>query len=199
VEGSVSSGPHGAALGRRVFEEHRRLVIPLVAALVLNVLAYAVVVFPLSRRVANVTDRTEAAERALAAAMRDHSQASGTLTGKASAEKELTTFYTSVLPADLAGARRLTHLRLAQLAQQSGLRAGRAVTDVRSIRESTLSEFKIEMELFGSYADVRTFVHRVEAAPEFVVIRQVELSEDRADNQLQVKVELSTYFRTVGQ
>ena len=47
------------------------------------------------------------------------------------------------------------------------------------------------MVLAGEYDDVREFIYALETAPEFVVIRQVELSEDREDNQLKVKVELS--------
>jgi Tfp pilus assembly protein PilO len=192
----VSSGLHGTALFRRVVQEHRRIVMPLAVALVINIVAYAAVVFPLSRRVANVAQRTEAAERALAAALREHAQATGTLTGKDQAAKELTTFYSSVLPESLAGARRLTHLRLAQLARQSELRLGRATTETDKERESTLTEFKIEMELAGSYDGVRTFVHAIETAPEFVVIRHFELAEeDDESGQLRARLQLSTYFR----
>ncbi len=70
---------HGMGLVRRVLAEHRRIVIPLSVALVVNVLAYALIVYPLSQRVANVTQRDLAAEQALAQATAEHGQASGTL------------------------------------------------------------------------------------------------------------------------
>lgn len=196
----MSNGAPSTSLTRRIIDEHRRVIIPLTAALVINILAYALLVYPLSRRVANVAQRTEAAEQSLAAARRDHAQAVGTLTGKDVAAKELTTFYSSVLPMDLAGARRLTHLRLAQLARQSNLRLGRARSETEKKRDSTLTEFKIEMELAGVYDNVRTFVHRVETSPEFVVIKHEELSEeDDESGQLRVKLELATYYRDTGQ
>lgn len=196
----MSNGAHGTSLTRRIIEEHRRVIIPLVAALIINVLAYAFLVYPLSRRVANVAQRTETAEQSLAQAQREYGQAVGTLTGKDVAAKELTTFYTSVLPMDLAGARRLTHLRLAQLARQSNLRLGRARSEAEKKRDSTLTEFKIEMELAGGYDNVRTFVHRIETSPEFVVIKHEELSEDDDESgQLRVKLELATYYRDAGQ
>jgi hypothetical protein len=66
---------------------------------------YGVVVYPLAQRVANVTQRDQMAEQSLSRANAEYGQASGTLTGKARASRELTTFYTEVLPKDLSGAR----------------------------------------------------------------------------------------------
>ena len=95
-------------------------------ALVSTSIVYAAVVYPLSQRVANIEQRDRTAEEQLLAAQRDHAQAAGTLTGKDRAATELATFYKDVLPSDLAGARRLTHLRLAQLARESNLKFLRA-------------------------------------------------------------------------
>jgi Tfp pilus assembly protein PilO len=186
-----------ASLARRILEEYRRSIVPLVLLLAINVLAYALLVYPLSQRVANVTERTAAAEQALAAARRDHAQATGTLTGKSRASTELATFYRKVLPSDQDDARRQTHLRLAELARDAHLRYGRVATDLDQPRDSSLTRMKISMELSGTYADVRSFIHQVETAPEFVVIDNVELTEaPQGDNILTVKLELSTYFRT---
>jgi Tfp pilus assembly protein PilO len=186
---------HGMALVRRVLAEHRRVVIPLAIALVVNLLAYALLVYPLSQRVANVTERDRAAEQSLAQAKAEHGQASGTLTGKARAATELTTFYNDILPRDLSGARRLTYLRLAQLARESNLQfqsgSYKPVTD----RDSTLTRLQIELVLAGSYADIRTFIHELESAPEFVVIDNVELTEGAEGGNLAVTLELSTYYR----
>ena len=113
-------------LVQRVTREHRRAIVPLAIALVVNVIVYGVVVYPLSQRVANIEQRDRTAEAQLLAAQREHAQAVGTLTGKDRAAAELATFYKDVLPSDLAGARRLTHLRLAQLARESNLKFLRA-------------------------------------------------------------------------
>lgn len=191
----MSESTHGMALVRRVAAEHRRTLIPLGLALVINVLAYGLVVYPLSQRVANVAERDQAAEQELAAARREHAQASGALTGKARASAELTTFYSDVLPQNLAGARRLTFLRLAQLARESNLEYDRASRSPTQTRGSTLTQLDIEMALSGSYADFRTFIYQLETAPEFVVIDNVGLAEGDGTGSLNITLSLSTYYR----
>ena len=187
-------------LVQRVVREHRRTVYLIAAAFLANVLLYAFVVYPLSQRVANVEQSTVTAERALAAARAEHAKASGTLTGKDRASKELTTFYSSVIAQDMAGARRLTYGRLRRLAEQSHLNYQRAKDEPVTERGSSLTKFKAGMELEGSWADIRTFIHAIETAPEFVVIDDVNLAEaGNGSSALRVNVELSTYFRSTPQ
>jgi Tfp pilus assembly protein PilO len=183
-------------LVRRVVREQRRVVIALAAALAVNLLAYVFGVLPLSRQVADVAGRDERAARELLAARQEHDRATGTLTGKDRAATELATFYQRVLPADVSGARRLVYLRLHQLARDAGLRYSRGANELVEERTSTLTRFKTELELAGSYASVRTFIHQLEIAPEFVVIDNVELTEGDTGNELQVKLRLSTYYRS---
>lgn len=195
----MTDSTHGLGLVRRVAQEHRRLVFPLLGALAVNVLVYALVVYPLSDRVANVAEREQAAEAALDAARREHAQASGALTGKARASAELTTFYSDVLPQGLTGARRLTYLRLSQLARQSDLQLENwRATDTLE-RNSTLSQLSIQMELTGSWDDIRGFLHQLETAPEFVVIDNVELAEGADGGALALTLALSTYYRDAPQ
>jgi Tfp pilus assembly protein PilO len=189
---------HGMALVRRAATEHRPVILTLVAGLAVNLVAYGIVVYPLAQRVANVTQRDSAAERALAQAKADYAQASGTLSGKARASTELTTFYNDVLPKDLSGARRLTYLRLAQLARESNLRFESGSYKPEEERDSTLTRLKIQLVLGGSYADIRTFIHSLEASPEFVVIDNVELAEGAEGGNLAVTLELSTYYRNAA-
>ena len=183
------------ALVRRVMREHRRIVVPLAMALGINVVLYAAVVYPLSQRVANIEQRDRTAEEQLLAAQREHAQAAGTLTGKDRAAAELATFYKDVLPSDLAGARRLTHLRLAQLARESNLKFLHASFEPVVERNRTLTRLKIEMVLSGSYTDMRAFIHQLETSPEFVVIDNVELGEGAEGGPLTVTLHLSTYYR----
>jgi len=149
---------------------------------------------PVASRAASCSG--SANENALAAAQAEHALANGTLTGKDRAVKELDAFYTSVLAPDLAGARRLTFARLARLAAQSRLGFDRRKYDAVVERGSSLTRLKVTMELTGSYANVRQFVHEIETAPEFVVIDNVALSErDDSDTPLRLTLELSTYYR----
>jgi Tfp pilus assembly protein PilO len=186
----------GTPLARRALAEHRRFVVPLMIALAVNVLGYAFFVYPLAQRVANVEQRNQEAGQALAAAQADFAQANGTLTGKDRAATELATFYKDVLPPDLQGARRLTQLRLRQLARESDLMFDRDQYAEEEVRDSTLRRLKINMVLTGDYEDMRSFIHQLEAAPEFVVIDNIELSAGADNDDAQVvTLEMSTYFR----
>jgi type IV pilus assembly protein PilO len=183
-------------LVRRVVADRRRAVLPLGVAFAVNILLYAVVVYPLSQRVANVEERERAAEQAHANARREYDAARGALTGKDRASAELGIFYKDVLPADLAGARRLTHLRLAQLAREANLRHRTTRYEESEQRDSTLRRFEIEMVLEGSYDDMRTFIYQLETAPEFVVVDDVTLTEGADEaGALVLNVKMSTYFR----
>ncbi len=195
----MTDSTHGLPLLRRATAEHRRLVIGLGVMLVLNVLAYALLVYPLSQRVANIEQRDRAAELALAQARMEHADANGTLTGKARASAELATFYRDVLPQDLAGARRLTYLRLARLARESNLQQERSTYEPVVDRESTLTRLQIQMVLSGTYAEMRDFIYQIETAPEFVVIDNVLLAEgSEGTGSLVVTLDLSTYYRVAG-
>ena len=105
-------------LVRRVVQEHRRAVVLIASALVLNVLLYAFAVRPLAAERRQYRAAHEAAEQAKTAAQTDFNRANGTLTGKDRASKELATFYSTVLAQDLSGARRLTYGRVQRLAEQ---------------------------------------------------------------------------------
>jgi hypothetical protein len=196
LELPVSDTTHGVGLVRRVIQEHQRTVYLLVAAFVANLALYAFVVYPLSQRVANVEQSTVVAERALAAARADHAKATGTLTGKERASKELATFYSTVLAQDLSGARRLVYGRLARLAERSRLKYERGRYEPVEQKGSSLTTFKAGIDVEGNWTDIRTFIHAIETAPEFVVVDTAELSEDPAGRgTVRVKLEVSTFFR----
>jgi Tfp pilus assembly protein PilO len=182
---------------QRVIAEHRRVVYALIAGVVINFLVFAFFVYPLQRDVANVEQRTRAAEEALAAAQADYARANGTLTGKDRALKELDTFYSSVLARDLTGARRLTFARLAQLAAKSRLDFERRKYEPLVERGSNLTRLKVTMDLSGSYADIRDFIHEIESSPEFVVIDDVGLTDSvQNGDSVRLTLQLSTYYRT---
>jgi Tfp pilus assembly protein PilO len=191
----VADDAQGGTLFQRIVREHRRVIVPLAIALGVNIVLYAAIVYPLAQRVANIEQRDRTAEEQLRAAQREFAQANGTLTGKDRAAAELATFYNEVLPTDLAGARRLTHLRLAQLARESRLKFLRATFESVPPRDGTLVQLKIDMLLSGSYGDVRAFIHQLETAPEFVVIDNIELGQGADGGPLGVTLHLSTYYR----
>jgi len=187
-------------LMRRIAREHRRIVVPLLIALAVNVVAYAFLVYPLSQAVGSIEQREAAATRELEAARREHAAAQGTLTGKDRAAQELQRFYKEVLPSEFSSARRLTHTRLPQLAGELGLVYDKATVTPPAIdRDSTLTRVRTVAELAGRYDDIRVFMHQLETAPEFVVIDAVKLAEeDEESNVLNLTLQLSTYYRTTA-
>jgi Tfp pilus assembly protein PilO len=181
---------------RRVLTEKRRLILPIVIALVVNIALFAIVVYPLSKKVAGGEQQSQAANTALAAARRDNDAARATVKGKGQADQELQKFYSDVLPPDLSAARRATFLRIEQLAQKSNLRLERETSDPKSQRDSQLIKFTYRASLSGEYRNIRRFIHELETAPEFLVLENVELTQSEVENRgLNVNVEIATYYR----
>ena len=185
---------------RRVMTEKRRLIWPIVVALLVNLAMFALVVYPLSDKVAAGEQEAEAAAVALAAAKRDYANARKTVTGKQEADAELAKFYQDVLPADLSGARRITFLRIPQLAQQANLRLETQTSTPSRVRDSDLGKLTHSAMLTGEYRDIRRFIHRLETSPEFLVLERVELTQNETESArgITVNVQVATYFRIVG-
>ena len=185
---------------RRAMAEKRHLIWPVVIALLLNVLLFALVVYPLSNKVAAGQQEADAAALALAASKRDYQAARDTVTGKGQADAELAKFYQDVLPPDLSGARRITFLRVPQLAQQCNLRLETQTSSPSHVRESDLGKWTHSAVLTGEYRDIRRFIHLLETSPEFLVLERVELTqnESEAAKGITVNVQVATYFRTGG-
>jgi Tfp pilus assembly protein PilO len=181
---------------RRVFTEKRRLIVPVAVALLVNVALYAIVVYPLSNKVAGDEQEAESAAAALNAARRDFAAARATVAGKGQADQELRTFYSEVLPPDVSGARRITFLRIEQLAQKCDLRVERVTSLPKPQSESNLVKFIYKASLSGEYRNIRRFVHELETAPEFLVLENVELRQSEVENRaLNVEMEIATYYR----
>jgi Tfp pilus assembly protein PilO len=187
---------------RRLVLERRIVVLPLAVALVANAAIFGFVVYPSSGRVARAEQEEQVALQELATAQRDFAEATRTQRAKARAEEDLQKFYTDVLPADLAGARRATYLHLTQLAKDAGLQYQRRQEESREPTPgaqdtaSTLARFDITMVLEGDYEGVRQFLRDVEASDGFIVIDNIGLAEgaDRSST-LVLTVQLSTYYR----
>jgi Tfp pilus assembly protein PilO len=181
----------------RIFAEKRRLVLPIVAMGVANLALFALVLYPLSLRVEALEARGATSARQAEQAARHLESTRAAIESRKSATVDLDRFYREVLPADQTGARRITYLRLARLARESRLQYERRSVDTKSDRGSALVRMGMTMVLDGSYADIRRFVHRLETSSEFVVISNVELTQqDDPNAPLLVTLELATYYRS---
>jgi Tfp pilus assembly protein PilO len=184
------------SLFQRVVTEKRRFIYPLLTVIVVNVVLFLAVVYPLSARAARGEASANAAAQARAAAQRDYDSARATVSGKTSAEAELEKFYTTVLPPDESAARRITFLKIEQLERKTNLRQERRAFEVTQDRGSALGKLTITTVLTGQYRDVRRFIYEVETAPEFLVLENVSVSQGaESDRPLNVTVRIATYFR----
>jgi Tfp pilus assembly protein PilO len=185
---------------QRILREKQRLIWPLALVLVANAVVFAIVVYPLSQKVALGQQEADAATVALDIARRDYANARATVTGKAQADTELKKFYGDVLPPDLSGARRITYLPIDQLAREANLRVVRLSSDTMPIRESSLSRLTQTAVLTGDYRNIRRFIYQVETRPEFIVIDNVDLAqnENETSGGITVTLQIATYFRTGG-
>src|SRR6476661_608075 len=182
--------------GARIVQEKRALIWPILVALIVNAVVYAILVYPLSKKVAGGEQAADASAAALAAARRDYAAARATVAGKGQADVELQKFYSEVLPPDISGARRITFLRMEKLAEQCNLRLQRETSEPNPQRDSPLVKFTYTAALSGEYRNIRRFIHELETAPEFLVLENVELSQGSLESRgLNVNLQIATYYR----
>jgi hypothetical protein len=187
--------PRQKALLRRALAEHRRIAVALAAVLLLNIVAYAFFVYPLSQRVRNSAALTTAAEAELAAARLQHTQASNLVSGRARAVQELETFYKDVLPGDAAAARAIAAPRLSALATQAGVQTRSMRTDAAIDPDALLTRLDIRMDLDGTYQGIRRFVQLLERAREFIVIANLRIVETEEGGELNAQFQLATFYK----
>ncbi len=182
---------------KRIFQEKRRLTVPVLGGLVLNLVVYAGVVFPLTARASSAEAQALAAEQQLLAAQREDSEARGLAQGRDRTGAALKAFYQDVLPSNASQARGVTFLRLAQLAEQHNLeQSGRKSDRELNEKESTLARIRISMSLRGNWDDIRRFIYHVETGTDFIVIDSVALRQGlEPGSPLTLELNLSTYYR----
>ena len=182
---------------KRIFVEHRSSIIPLVVVIAVNVLVYALVVYPKGRQQAASVDRAHEALGSRQAAERELAAAHALIEGKSRAKEELATFYDKVLPANLTAARRLTYATLPALAQKANVRLAERSTEIDSStkKDARLGSLKIRMVLEGDYEHLRQYIYALESDPAFVIIDDVALSQSDPAKPLTLTLGLSAYYR----
>ena len=187
------------SLGRRVIQEHRQYLWPLTAALLINLLIYAFVVYPLGVKSATAVDRAAAAEGVLTSAERDMAAATALVKGKTTAEQELATFYQKVLPPSLDAARRLTYAKLPALARKANVKFEERRSDVdqqqQRQKNTRLGRLQTRIVLEGDYESLRQLLYELETTPEFLIVDDVGVTQAEANKALTLTLDVSTYYR----
>jgi hypothetical protein len=153
------------------------------------------VIYPRTSSAGELERRAQAAATARLRAATDLKDAEAMKTGQERAAQQLARFYDTVLPQGQEGARRMTYRRLATLADESNLDYDRRTIQIKESRESALERMDMTMVLEGDYRDVRRYIHKLETAPEFVVIEDVGLVQGERNAPLTLTLKLSTYYK----
>ncbi len=183
----------------RALTEHRRWLVPVGLVLAVNLAVLTLVVLPLRQAVQSGASRAQASGQSLREAMADLKDAEATRDGQAQASADLDRFYASVLPVDMPTARRMTHLKLSQLARSHDVifQGGGASTE--ALEDSSLERLKVNYALTGDWDDIRQMIYEIETGPDFVVIDNMRLVEGAETNApLSLTLDLSTYYRVAG-
>ena len=180
----------------RVMSDHRHWLVPAGIVLAINLVVLVAVVLPLRQAVQSGASRADASAQQLREALAELRNAEATRDGQAQAATDLDRFYASVLPADFDTARRVTHLKLAQMARSHDVTFQSGATTPESLRNSTLERLSVSYQLAGDWDDIRQFIYELETGPDFVVIDNVALAEgSEANAPLALTLEMSTYYR----
>lgn len=187
------------SLWARVYEERRRVIVPLGLLAAVSLATWILAVLPLQSSVAATENDALQAGVALANARRLERQARELADGKRRADAELQTFYADVLPKDFATATATTTRWLQQAAQDAGLEVKTAHFDWAELRESRLSRAFSTVTLSGRYANIRRFLYAVETATEFIVVERVGVVDAATGQQsnngsLDVTLLVATYY-----
>ena len=182
----------------RVIADHRRGLVPVGIVLAINVIVLVGIVMPMRQSVTTGTEQAARAAEARNAALAELREAEATRDGQAQATKDLDRFYIDVLPSNFAAARRMTQLKLAQMARSHEVTFERGATTPEVVPESTLERLRVSCELSGDWDDIRELIYEIETGPDFIVIDNVALSEGQdANAPLALTLELSTYYRVL--
>jgi Tfp pilus assembly protein PilO len=181
---------------RRIFNEKRHVMLPVLGGLVLNILLYVAFVYPLAVSVRSTQARAQTAAQALQAAERDDAAARRATLERDRTDAELKAFYKDVLPSNFAQAQQTTFLRLTQIAEQHSLQPSRRDTDRDLDKDGSLVRIRTSMSLKGNYEDIRRFIYQVESGTDFIVIDSVVLRQGtEPGSPLTLDLGLSTYYR----
>jgi Tfp pilus assembly protein PilO len=182
---------------KRILVEKRTIVIPLAIAVLANLAAYALIVYPLGVKSAGAVERAATAASSRRAAEQDVNAARALVTGKARAQQELATFFDNVLPADQTAAVRMTYSPLHQMAKKANMRIAelRYEPDSQTAKDARVTRLVIHVSMLGDYESIRQFLYEIERAPEFVIVDNITLTQGDQTKPPMLALDLSSYFR----
>jgi Tfp pilus assembly protein PilO len=186
---------------RRIFAERRSILVPLLALLIIDGVLLGAVVFPLRNSVEAAEQDATAAQSTLAQANQRMKMMQAARASRDRAEKELATFYGSILPSTQAEASHVLLVEVARLARENNLRLGARAWEEVKVKDTNLHKLTGKVDLTGDYGAILRFIYDVETSESFLVISSISLSQATrqtggASGALQLSVEMGTYYRS---
>jgi Tfp pilus assembly protein PilO len=168
----------------------RRLLVPALVLLGLNVAVFAAYTFPRTLQVRRATSRTMQARAEVEKERKDvealRARADALKANAADAER----FYKDVDPR----ANFLAVLEdVERLAREPGLKPGGRSFSAGEVTDPRLSRIKVGLPLVGSYDQLVGFLQRVERSKHFLTVDRIALSGSE-EGTASLRVELSAYF-----
>ena len=186
-------------LWRRVYEERRRVMLPLLVFVIANVVVLGVGVVPLRTAVAGYENDANDATLKLARARKDNRDAAAAKARKEEADAELKKFYADVLPSDEPASVKLVPFWVNQLARDTHVQLESSTAESQPLHDSKLTRVSSHLTLRGDYQDIRRFLYELETAQKFVIVEKVELAQQattlaNANGLLEVGLDVATYY-----
>ncbi len=186
-------------LWSRIYQERRRVMLPLVIFLIANIAILAFAVFPLRHSVVGYENDARDATIRLGQARNANRAATAAKARKEEADQELKKFYAEVLPTDQASAVKLVLFWVGQAARDARVQFESSQADDQPLHDSPLSKVSSHLTLRGDYQDIRRFLYDLETAQQFVVVEKVELAQQgttmsNAGGLLEVGLDVATYY-----
>jgi Tfp pilus assembly protein PilO len=190
------------SLWRRIYLEHRKVLLPLLVFLIANVAVLLLAVLPLRQGVKSADEDERAAFLKLNEARLADRKAKENSTREEQAKVELRKFYEDILPIDFPTARDLLYVWAQKTAVASRLQYKSGIMDFEPVKESRLVKVLYKFSLSGDYADIRKFLYSLETATEFVVVERVELAQSQlgtnTNGPLSLLVNVATYYQAAA-
>jgi Tfp pilus assembly protein PilO len=191
------------SLWRRIYVEHRKVLLPLLVFLIANVAVLLLAVLPLRQGVKSANEDERAAFLKLNEARLADRKTRENSTKQEQAKVELRKFYEDILPIDFPTARDLLYVWAQKTAVASRLQYKSGIMDFEGIKDSRLVKVYYKFSLVGDYADIRKFLYSLETATEFVVVERVELAQSQlsgtnANGPLNLLVNVATYYQAAA-
>jgi type II secretory pathway pseudopilin PulG len=139
---------------RRIFAERRSILVPLLALLIIDGVLLGAVVFPLRNSVAAAEDDAAVTQEILAQANQRKRMMQNARASRDRAEKELATFYGSILPSTQAAASRVLLVEVARLARENNLRLGGRAWEEEKVKDTNLRSLTAKVDLTGDYGAI---------------------------------------------